>query len=105
MVGIQGLGGIPEPKSERVGKVRGERENAAQGASEGTSETSARDDVSFSSEAKTAAEAGRIMQLTRSQDDVRLARIEAAKERIAEGQYKNREVVAKVAEHLIKLLG
>jgi len=106
MVSIQGLNGLPEPKAERTGKVRNERdkESARLGAA-GADETAVQDGISISNEAKAAAEAGRLFQLTKSQEDMRADRVEQAKQRIAEGQYKNREVVAKVAEKLLKLIG
>lgn len=106
MVSIQGVNGLPEPKAERTGKVRSERESAAARLTSGnTEDTSVRDDVTISSEAKAAAEVGRLFQLTKSQEDMRADRVEQAKQRIAEGQYKNREIVAKVAEKLLKLIG
>ncbi len=106
MVTIQGLNGLPEPKAERTSKVRSEREAASTrlGAAS-TDDSTTRDDVSISSEAKAAAEAGRLFQATKSQEEMRADRIEQAKQRIAEGQYKNREVVSKVAEKLLKLIG
>ena len=106
MVTIQGLSGVPEPKPNRAEKVKNERENAS-AASEGNaaSGASAKDGINISPEAKQAVEVQRVLHVAKTQDEIRADHVEAAKQRIAEGEYKNREVVAKVAQHLIKLLG
>ena len=105
MVGIQGLGGVQEPTSDRPGKVRGDRETAARAASEANTQTQAKDDVLISSEAQAAAEVSRIIQLTKPENEIRVDRVAAAKERIERGDYKRPEVVAQVAERLLKYLG
>ncbi len=104
MVGIQGLGGVPEPKSERPAKVRSDREATARETTSSNAEVSAKDDVNISVEAKAAAEVGRLLQLSKTQEEIRADRVAAAKERIARGDYRNPEVVAKVAERLLKFL-
>ncbi len=105
MVGIQGLGGVPEPKSDRTAKVRSDRDQQAQDAqSASAGGARAKDDVNISSEARAAAEAGRIAQLAKNESDVRTERVEAARENLERGEYKNPEVVRQVAERLLKYL-
>ena len=104
MVGIQGLGGIPEPKPERSGRVRGDREDASSAASSADGSAPAKDDVNISTEARAAAEAGRIVQLSKTEGEIRAERVAAAKERIDQGHYRDPDVVAKVAERLLKFL-
>ncbi|MBI2435065.1 MAG: flagellar biosynthesis anti-sigma factor FlgM [Candidatus Hydrogenedentes bacterium] len=103
MVGIQGLGGIPEPKPERPAKLRNEGEKPTSGVL-AASQAPAQDDLKISSEAQAAAEVARIIQTSLSQEEVRIDRVEAARERIERGDYKNPEVVAKVAEKISRLL-
>jgi anti-sigma28 factor (negative regulator of flagellin synthesis) len=105
MVTIQGLTGIPEPKSDRTSKVRGGKTESTSAAS-GTGSTSAlaQDDVSISSEAQAASEINKLVQVGKSEADLRADKIAAAKERLERGEYKNPEVVAKVAERLMKYL-
>ena len=97
MVGIHGVGGIPEPKTDRPAKVRERENNAVQTAP-------AKDDVVISCEAQAAAKlAGSIRQLN-TVPDVRQERVTAAKEHLDRGDYRNPEVVAKVAERISKYL-
>lgn len=104
MVAIQGVGGVPEPKPEGPGKVRRDRDaETRETATSGGA--AAQDGVSISDRAKQAAEIARIVQLSKTAGDTRADRIEAARERIARGDYKDPEVVAKVAERLLKFLG
>jgi anti-sigma28 factor (negative regulator of flagellin synthesis) len=105
MVAIQGLGGIPEPKPEGPGRVRRDRDDEAREAAVGSGATAGKDGVSISDAAKQAAEVARIVQLSKNAGETRVERVEAARERIARGDYKNPEVVARVAERLLKFLG
>lgn len=106
MVELQGLNGIPEPKPLRTDKVRNDREAAAARAkSSMAGEATSKDGVSISEEAQTAAEAGRILQASKTMDDIRAERVEQAKQRIASGEYKNRDVVSKVAERIMRVIG
>ena len=106
MVAIQGLGGVPEPKPGGPSKARNEREGAVrEGAGAGSGASSASGDgVRISSEARAAAEAGRLAALAQGQDDIRADRVEQARQNIEQGSYKDPEVVAKVAEKLLKYL-
>jgi flagellar biosynthesis anti-sigma factor FlgM len=105
MVGIQGLGGIPEPKSGGPAKVRSDRESETRTLSSTTASNSSEDHVTFSSEAQVAAEVARLVQATRSEADVRADRVEAARARIEQGSYKDPEVVNEMADRILKYLG
>ena len=98
MVGIQGIGGAPEPKPERPSSVRERRtENTNQVKSSG-------DGVKISPEAQEAATVSKVVQLAKSESDVRIERVEAAKASIERGDYKNPEIVAQVAQRVSKYL-
>ncbi|MBL7648556.1 MAG: flagellar biosynthesis anti-sigma factor FlgM [Candidatus Hydrogenedentes bacterium] len=105
MVGIQGLGGIPEPKSGGPAKVRSERESETRTLNSTTASNSSEDNVSISSEAQVAAEVARLVQATRTEADVRADRVEAARARIEQGSYKDPEVVGQMADKILKYLG
>ncbi len=98
MVGIKGLGGIPEPKSDRPARIRDEK------AQEATKAEKAQDDVLISNEAQAAASIAQVIQQTESIPNVRADRVAAAKESIERGDYKKPEVVAQVAERISKYL-
>jgi len=98
MVGVQGVGGVPEPAPERPLNVRDRRrEEAVASASAGT------DDVLISSEAQAAAKLASLVALAK-QDDVREDRVEQAKQSLAAGEHKRPEVVAELAQRLSKFL-
>ena len=105
MVGIQGLGGIPEPKSGGPAKVRSERESETRTLNSTTASSSSEDNVSISSEAQVAAEVARLVNSSRTETDVRSDRVEAARARIEQGSYKDPEVVSQLADRLLKYLG
>ena len=98
MVGIQGIGGVPEPKPERPTNVR----EKSPAVSESTS--SSQDDVKISSEAQAAATVAKALQAASSEPDIRIDRVEAAKAAIERGDYRKPEVVAAVADHVSKYL-
>ncbi|MBI1319219.1 MAG: hypothetical protein GC168_09780 [Candidatus Hydrogenedens sp.] len=104
MVGISGLGGIPEPKSEGPAKARNERESASEASEVSSGSASSGDGVKISSEAQAAAELSRIIAQSRIQPELRAEKVAAARERIESGAYKDPEVVAKVAERLLNIL-
>ena len=97
MVGIQGVGGIPEPKSDRPAKIREKEADVSQNSL-------VKDGVLISSEAQAAAKLAKTIQSVNIQQDVRTDRVAAARERIDRGEYKNPDVVAKVAERISKYL-
>ena len=99
MVGIQGVGGVPEPKPERQASVRnGSESKPADGAN------APEDGVKISSEAQAAAVVAQSIQVTQGQEEIRTDRVEAARESIERGDFKNPEIVEAVAERISKLL-
>lgn len=106
MVTIQGLGGLPEPKSERVAKTRNDRDAVSSASTKATAESgmATNDAVKISSEAQAAAEITRILQTSKMQTEIRMDRVSGARERMQSGDYKNPEVVAEVAQRLVKFL-
>ena len=98
MVGIQGIGGVPEPKPERPADVRDRkaREDVAPAKSE--------DGVIISSEAQAAASLSRLVQDASAKPDIRADRVAEARAALERGDYKNPEIVAKVAERISKYL-
>lgn len=105
MVGIQGLGGIPEPKSGGPAKVRSEKENETRSLNTATANSASEDNVTISSEAQVAAEIARMVQASRSESDIRAERVEAARARLEQGSYKDPEVVSQMADKILKYLG
>ena len=98
MVGIKGLGGIPEPKSERPAKVRDEKARDVGRAEQ------AKDDLLISSEAQAAASIAKTLQDIQATPGVRADRVAVARQHIEQGDYKRPEVVAKVAAKISKYL-
>ncbi len=101
MVSLEGLTGIPDPKSGQSSRVRNDRQKPQEN---GAARGKGADGVTISNEAKAAADVVRIVQLTRNQDEIRMDRVEAARQNIANGNHKDPEVVAKVAEKIMKML-
>lgn len=98
MVAINEIGGIPEPKPERSLKVRDGKKPASSKAEQ------VKDGVLISSEAQAAASVARAINATKADPIVRADRVASAKEHIDRGDYKDPEVVAKVAERISKYL-
>lgn len=98
MVSIKGLGGIPEPKSDRLAKVRDNKANDL------AKPESSKDAVLISSEAQAAASIARTLLEIQNLPDVRADRVAAARQSIEQGDYKRPEVVARVAERISKYL-
>ncbi len=99
MVGIQGVGGVPEPKPERLANVRDSKQSPP---AEGAAPSS--DGVVISSEAQAAAVVATSIQASQGQDQVRVDRVEAAKESIERGDFKDPEIVEVVADRVSKFL-
>lgn len=99
MVGIQGVSGIPEPKPERPAGARGKTDAASTPAS-----GESKDDIVISSEAHAAASIAKTIQAAKLLSGVRADRVEAAKAAIERGDFRNPDIVAKVAERIEKLL-
>lgn len=106
MVKIHGVGGLPEPKPERTDKVRNGRGQDTQAAGAAGAGSAARpaDDVAISDEARLAQEAARVRRLAANQSEIRADRVAAAREFLERGDYKNPDVVSRVAEQLLKYL-
>lgn len=98
MVAIQGLGGVQEPKHERPNNVRGRKtDDTAKGEK-------VQDGVSISDEAQSAASVAKAMQVAKASGDIRQELVEAARERIERGDYKEPEIVREVAKKVSKYL-
>ena len=98
MVGIQGIGGVPEPAPDRPTGVRDKKRT------EDTKAAASQDDLLISSEAQAAARLAQLIQTAKQATDVRPERVDAAKEAIARGDYKKPEVVNEVARRIKDLL-
>ena len=98
MVGIQGLGGIPEPKPERPAKVRDGKSGIESNGARG------KDGVVISSEAQAAAKVTQLLTAAKVDTDIRADKVAAARERIERGDYKKPEVVMQVARKISKYL-
>lgn len=98
MVGVQGIGGVPEPKPDRPANVRDRNQSAS------ASDVKAQDDVVISSEAQAAAKLASLIKAAGTQPDIRADRVDAAKASIARGDFKKPDIVAQVAQRLSNLL-
>ncbi|MDZ4860632.1 MAG: hypothetical protein SGI88_16775 [Candidatus Hydrogenedentes bacterium] len=98
MVGVQGVGGLPEPTPERPVNARDKRRDEA-----GSASVSSVDDVLISSEAQAAAKLTSLVALAR-QDDVRQDKVDQAKQALDRGDHKNPEIIAKLAERISKFV-
>lgn len=96
MVGIQGIGGVPEPAPERPANVRERKLDGAKAP--------AKDGVQISSEAKEAAGTARLVQIAKETPDIRADRVKAAREAIEREDFKLPEVMAEVAKRLARYL-
>jgi len=97
MVGIKGIGGIPEPTPDRPANVRDRQTDESRGAE-------VKDDLLISSEAQAAATLARTIEVAKAQPQVRPEKVAQAKERLANGDYKRPEVVRTVAQRIRKYL-
>ena len=97
MVGVKGIGGIPEPTPERPANVRDRKRDEVQRSSQ--------DDVQISSKAQEAAGVARLVRMASDEPEVRPERVAAAKDNIERGDYKQRGVVVEVARRISRLLG
>ncbi|HRK34165.1 MAG TPA: flagellar biosynthesis anti-sigma factor FlgM [Candidatus Hydrogenedentes bacterium] len=98
MVGVQGVGGIPEPTPERPVNSRDKRRDEAVASAAQSS-----DDVLISSAAQAAAKLTGLVALAQT-DDIRQDRVEQAKQALDRGDHKNPDIVAKLAERISKFL-
>lgn len=98
MVGIHGIGGVPDPKPERAAPQRDRQGSAPAKNGE------AQDAVVISSEAQAAARLTELVQAAAEQAEVRAEKVAAAKAAIERGDYQKPEIVRTVAERLDKYL-
>ena len=98
MGGINGIGGVPEPRSERPANVR-DRQNTPPPSSDAPS-----DGVVISSEAQAAAAVTRIIEAASVQPEIRQERVEEARAALERGDFKNPDIVQKIAERISKIL-
>ena len=98
MVGVQGVGGVPEPAPERPVNTRDKRRDEAVAAASADT-----DDVLISSEAQAAAKLASLVALAK-QNDIRQDRVEQAKQALAQGTHRKPDVVAELAERIGKFL-
>ena len=99
MVGIQGIGGVPEPKPDRPTSAK---DSAKTDGSGETSESG--DDIVISSEAQAAATVAQTIQASSIISDVRADKIASAKEAIERGDYQKPEIVQVVADRISKFI-
>jgi len=97
MVGVQGIGGIPEPQPDRSNTVRDRKRTDEPDAPK-------QDGVTISSEAQAAASVARILQQAGPEGDVRPEKIDEARQALERGDYRNRDVVAVVADRIGRFL-
>lgn len=100
MIGVEGIGGVPDPKSDRTSGVSGRRDANAPADSEGRKG----DGVVISSEAQAAARLTEILAATANQPDIRQERVDAARQAIERGDYRDPEIVSQVASRIERLL-
>ena len=97
MVGVNGIGGAPEPTPERPASARDRKRNEA-------TETRSQDGVRISNEAQEAASVARLSQAAGQESEIRADRVAAARENLEKGLYKKENVVVEVAKRLTRLL-
>lgn len=97
MVGIQGIGGVPEPRPDRPAGVRDDKKSPP-------AESKSSDGVVISSEAQAAAVVAKSIQAVQGQGDIRTDRVEEAREALDRGDHQKPDVVATVAERISKFL-
>ena len=98
MVAIQGINGIPDPKSDRPAKVRDAKKHEAE------VRAPAKDGLVISSEAQAAAQISKTIQAAQTGGDIRADRVAAARQSIERGDYRDPEIVAQVAQKISKYL-
>lgn len=97
MVGINGIGNVPELANTKPDSVRDRKKTDSSLASR-------TDGVQISSEAQQATEVARIAQLSQTQDDIRQKAVDEARQNIEQGTYKTVSNILQVAARVGKLL-
>lgn len=90
---------------DNTGQVQPSRDTRGQAKTAEAKRLEAGDGVLISEEAREAAEAARFVYLTGDDNALREAAIEAAREQIARGLYKDPSVVSDLAERLLSSFG
>lgn len=98
MVGINGIGGVPELANTKPGQVRDPVAPVA------GSEVRA-DGVEISNAAQQVQGMARLLQLTEAQKEIRQKEVERARENIEQGTYRVVSVILQVAARVGKLVG
>lgn len=96
MIGIQGIGGVPEPVGPKQGTSKAKESDSTT--------TPSSDGVSISPEAAEAAEVQVVLNLATQVSDIRQERVEEARENIEKGTYKVQDVVRQVAARLTQYI-
>ncbi|MBN2312235.1 MAG: flagellar biosynthesis anti-sigma factor FlgM [Candidatus Hydrogenedentes bacterium] len=99
MVGIQGIGSVPEPANTGQATGSGKKQAAR------TATAVRSDDVLFSEEARGAAEAARLAEIAEADAEMRAEQVARAKQNIEQGTYKILDVVRVVAGRISKYIG
>lgn len=104
-MGINSIGGIPEPMPEKPLRIKTEKDRDV-GEAKGVirSPGQQEDQVVISSEAQAAAEIARLVRMLKAQDQIRTEKVEQAKQHLEAGEYKKPEVVEKIAEKIMRLI-
>ncbi len=97
MVNIHGLGGVPEPTSDRPSGSREKRRDNNVNAD------NRRDGVDISSQGRQAADISRIKAIADQEPDIRPDRVEQARQSIENGAYKKESVIVEIAKRLENL--
>ncbi len=99
MVGIYGIGGIPEPaNAAQVGTQPNKKEAPKAAAAQ-------QDGVTLSTEALSTAKAVQLSQESEQQARLQAERVARAKERIEQGTYRVQSVVLLVAARITRAMG
>jgi anti-sigma28 factor (negative regulator of flagellin synthesis) len=97
MIGIQGIGQVPESSGPKLGPGRAKDPEKASPESTG-------DGVEFSPQAEEAAIASTVISEFSATNEIRNERIQRAKESIEQGTYKVQDVVRQVASRLTRFV-
>jgi len=96
--GIQGLGGVSEPKPNHSD------DKPAHKSVNGDEKAQTGDGVVISSEAQAAARVASLTKAAEGEPDIRADKVQAAKEAIERGDYKNPDIVSEIAAKINKIL-
>ena len=95
MVGIQGIGGIPEPANNKQADGR-DKEVRVEASSP-------RDGLEISQQAQEASNAARLVNQAMRDSEIRAERVAEAKAKVEQGAYRVQEIILQVAARLSAL--